>query len=69
MNLSAIVTKEDKQYVALCFELNIASQGKTESEALSNLKEAVELFLEAEDSQEVISTLHPAKMYPLKVFA
>ncbi len=43
---TAIIEKEDNQYVALCPELDVASQGKTVEEARLNLKEAIELFLE-----------------------
>jgi len=32
--------------VAQCLELDVASQGETEAEALSNLKEALELYFE-----------------------
>jgi len=46
---SAVITKEEKWYVALCPELDVASQGKTVEEALSNLKEALELYLADED--------------------
>jgi predicted RNase H-like HicB family nuclease len=46
---SAVITKEEKWYVALCPELDVASQGKTIEEALSNLKEALELYLADED--------------------
>lgn len=38
-------------YVALCPELDIASQGKTVEEVLKNLKEAIELYLEDEDAK------------------
>ena len=48
MKLSAIITKEDGEYVALCSELDIASQGESIENALANLKEAVELYLEDE---------------------
>lgn len=48
---SAVVTKEGKWYVALCPELDIASQGKTVEEALSNLREALELYLADEDAK------------------
>lgn len=44
--LSAILTWEEDMYVALCPELDIASQGKTVEQAIANLKEAVELYLE-----------------------
>ena len=45
-DLSAVVRKEDGLYVALCPEFDVASQGKSVEEALGNLKEALELFLE-----------------------
>jgi predicted RNase H-like HicB family nuclease len=43
---SAIVTKEDTLFVAQCLELDIASQGSTEVEAITNLQEAIELHYE-----------------------
>ncbi len=46
MELSAIIRKGEKQYVALCPELDVVSQGYTVEEALLNLKEAVELYIE-----------------------
>lgn len=55
---TAILEKEGDQYVALCPELDIASQGPTIEEAKANLKEAVELFLECADKQEIIQRLH-----------
>ena len=45
----AIVEKEGTGYVALCPELDVASQGDTVESATANLKEAVELFLEGPD--------------------
>ena len=44
--LSAIVTKEREWFVAQCVEVDVASQGETEDEALKNLKEALELHFE-----------------------
>jgi len=55
---TAILEKEDDQFVALCPELDVASQGPTVEEALANLKEAVELFLECADPSEVKQRLH-----------
>lgn len=49
LEFSAVITKEGKWYVAFCPELDVASQGKTVEEALSNLKEALELYLADED--------------------
>lgn len=54
----AILEREGDEYVALCPELDIASQGKTVEEATANLKEAVELFLETADPAEIKQRLH-----------
>lgn len=43
---TAIVHKEDNLYVAQCPEIGTASQGETIEEAVANLKEATELYLE-----------------------
>jgi len=48
LRLSAVISKEGGEYVALCPELDVASQGDSIEEALANLKEAVELYLEDE---------------------
>jgi len=43
---SATVWKEGEWYVAQCLEIDVASQGETEDEALANLREALELHFE-----------------------
>ena len=43
---SAIIHKEEDMYVAECPETQTVSQGKTIDEAIENLKEATELYLE-----------------------
>jgi predicted RNase H-like HicB family nuclease len=43
---TAVVHKEDDLYVAECPEVGTASQGSTFEDAISNLKEATELYLE-----------------------
>lgn len=55
---TAIVEKEGNLYVALCPEIDAASQGKSVEEATANLKEAVELFLECSDPEEIKRRLH-----------
>ena len=55
---TAIIEREDDTYVALCPELDIASQGETVSEARENLREAIELFLESASPNEIQSRLH-----------
>ncbi|MBD0385739.1 MAG: type II toxin-antitoxin system HicB family antitoxin [Nostoc sp. C3-bin3] len=51
--LTAIIEREEKGYVSLCPELDIASQGDTIEEARSNLVEALELFFETADPSEI----------------
>ena len=50
---TAVIHEEDGGFVSLCPELDIASQGDTVEEALQNLKEAVEMFLEAAPDEEI----------------
>jgi len=57
-SFTAIVEREGDIYVALCPELDVASQGETMEKATANLKEAVELFLECADREEVKQRLH-----------
>ena len=53
---AAILEKEEDMYVAKCPEVGTVSQGKTIDEALANLKEATELYLEEFPIKE---TKHP----------
>lgn len=55
---TAIIEREVDGFVALCPELDVASQGDTIEEARRNLQEAVELFLESADPSEVEERLH-----------
>jgi predicted RNase H-like HicB family nuclease len=57
-SFTAILEKEGDLYVALCPELDVASQGTTVEEATANLKEAVELFLECADASEIAARRH-----------
>ena len=57
-HLTAIIEREGTGYVALCPELDIASQGDTVDEARNNLKEALELFFETASASEVQHRLH-----------
>jgi predicted RNase H-like HicB family nuclease len=43
---TAIIHKEDDLYVAECAEVGTVSQGYTVEDAIANLKEATELYLE-----------------------
>jgi len=56
--LTAIIEREGDGYVALCPELDIASQGDNVEEARDNLTESLELFFETASSQEVKERMH-----------
>ena len=51
--MTAIIEREDEGFVALCPELDIASQGDSIEEARANLIEALTLFFETADASEV----------------
>jgi predicted RNase H-like HicB family nuclease len=60
---TAVVWKETEGFVSKCPELGVASCGDTFEEAVSNLKEAVELYLDnakelglIEDIEESLTT-------------
>lgn len=55
---TAIIEREGDLFVALCPELDVASQGASIEEARSNLVEAIELFLESASPEEARTRLH-----------
>jgi predicted RNase H-like HicB family nuclease len=55
--MTAIIERDGDGYVALCPELDIASQGESIEEARTNLCEAVELFLECASPTEIQNRL------------
>lgn len=57
LKYNVMVQKEEKWYVAKCLDNSVASQGKTIDEALQNLKEALELYLQSEEVEK------PKKMF------
>ena len=52
MQYTAIIHKEDDVFVSWCSELDIASQGHDIEEAKSNLREAIQLFIESASDSE-----------------
>ena len=56
--LTAIIEREGDGYVALCPEVDVASQGDTIDEARKNLHEALELFFETASPEEIQERLH-----------
>lgn len=51
--LTAIIQRENGGFVALCPELDIASQGESIEAARDNLREALELFFECASTTEI----------------
>ncbi len=56
--LTAIIEREDDGYVALCPEVDIASQGDSVESARANLREALELYFETASPHELQQRLH-----------
>ena len=55
--MTAIIEREDDGFVALCPDLDIASEGFTVEEARANLVEALTFFFETADDSEVTRRL------------
>ncbi|TYO96575.1 type II toxin-antitoxin system HicB family antitoxin [Desulfallas thermosapovorans] len=53
---TAAIAREGKWYVARSLEVEVTSQGETLEEALTNLKEALELYFEDEKIPENFQT-------------
>jgi predicted RNase H-like HicB family nuclease len=51
--LTAIIQAEPPGFVALCPELDVASQGDTVEQSLANLREAIEFFYECASAAEI----------------
>ncbi len=52
--LTVVVKEEEKGYSVICPELNVASQGETFEETISNIKEAIELYIESAEQLGII---------------
>ncbi len=66
---TAVITQEDRWYVAHCVELGVVSQGLTLEKAQANLKEAVELYMESFDVEDMPASTGEVLLYPLEVAA
>jgi len=66
--LTCVLQREGDGFVSFCPELDIASQGDTIEQARANLIEAVELFFETADKNEITQRLR-GEMYvtPIEV--
>ena len=60
-SLTACLVEEEGWYVAQCLELDVASQGESEEEALANLREALHLHFEPPVATK-LPTLRPVEV-------
>jgi predicted RNase H-like HicB family nuclease len=62
LDLHVLIEKEGRQYSVLCLELDMASQGRTITEAKKNIVEAIELYPESvyADGDEKLFIPRPA---------
>lgn len=56
--LTAIIWSEGDGYVAICPALDVASEGSGIEAARASLKEALELFFESADPNEIKARMH-----------
>ena len=54
VRLTVLIREEEGVYVSKCQELEVASCGDTPEEALDNIREAIELYLENADRKSVV---------------
>lgn len=66
LRLTAAVSHEPPFFVARCLEVEVASQGETEKEALKNLREALELYFEGSEASREVT---PLRIVPLDISA
>ncbi len=63
--LHSIIWKENKWYIAKALEVEVASQGLNEKEALKNLKEALELYFE--DQKVELTPINQPKLQDISI--
>jgi predicted RNase H-like HicB family nuclease len=56
--LEVVIYQEDDGYVAQCLNVNVASEGDSEEEALANIREALELYFEDEPEPDYTPVGH-----------
>ena len=65
--LQSVVYKEGKYYVAQCLDIDVSSFGESEQEALVNLQEALELYLEDTPIQSVKTEVSHPTLHTLQL--
>jgi predicted RNase H-like HicB family nuclease len=65
--IKAFIRKGEKYYIAECLEISVITQGKTLDEAVANLREAVALHLEGEDTEQFGLTPNPTLIITMEM--
>lgn len=65
--LQSVVYQEGKHFVAQCLNIDISSFGDNEQEALANLQEALELYLEDTPIQSVKTEVNHPTLHTLQL--
>lgn len=55
VKFTVVIQKEDNWYVAKCVENNVTSQGKTIEESMENLSEAISLYYEDNEIENIFT--------------
>lgn len=66
VRLTILIWEEGGVYVSRCQELEVASCGDTPEEALDNIREAIELYLENAKELGILQDLEPILKSPRK---
>ncbi len=66
VRLTILIWEEEGVYVSRCQELEVASCGDTPEEALDNIREAIELYLENAKELGILQDLEPILRSPHK---
>jgi len=59
-SLKYVVYREGEFFVSQCLNVDVSSFGSTSEEAITNLRDAVELYLADEDTQRLFQTVEDA---------
>ncbi len=62
IKLTVVIQKEEDWYVSRCLENNVASQGKTIEESMANLSEAISLYYEDNEVENISSPIFVTTM-------
>jgi len=65
--IRALISKGECQFVAGCVDVNVVTQGRTIDEEVRNLQEAVALYLEGEDLEQLGFAPDPSLLITMEI--